>query len=617
MTNLFSPIKILFSSVFIFSSLSFCNDVFSKEVPKIKINTTNNKKTKEVEKIKPEKIKIEDITIKSKEEINKVFDIGVKLYESQKYDDSIKVFTKITEKFPGYGDAQYYIGLCNFSLGSYYKSIAYFLEANRIFEGSKMDAMFGASLSYLSSGYVDEARLALEKVIKESKDQELIDDAQNWLSTIDEQSLQKAKVELLTTDIRFREGVEYLDIQNYQKAEESFRASVLDKPNKPLPLYYLGNALYLREKYKEAIQTFEKIIIVDPNSKIAKDSRLYIRVIEDIEASSQYSKPLSFQITTGVIHDSNLSYSDTSEIIMSDMSGIINLGLDYNINNNVRSGYNYYASIFSGINDKIPNLTIQSSDFNIQKHSINVKTNYSFNNNLLTESEISGNWYLLGGNSFLLNGRISPKGYFYLNQNLVTVIQYLLDFNDYSFFKTRNSIDHTLDISQYFYFLEHSLWLKTAYVFKKTNANDQILRESGNLTDGNKYNLDYNFINSFIENNFILNLGFNNLPFNAKLKLEGKIAINNYDSNDLYRVTSPITNIATGNPENKLIKEVQKKRSDLLYSTGFNLSVPIYQNISAGLFYNYTNNTSNIKEDDYSSRSYEKHTSGINFTYDF
>ena len=106
MTNLFSPIKILFSSVFIFSSLSFCNDVFSKEVPKIKINKNKKKKTKEVEKIKPEKIKIEDITIKSKEEINKVFDIGVKLYESQKYDDSIKVFTKITEIFKGYGDAQ-------------------------------------------------------------------------------------------------------------------------------------------------------------------------------------------------------------------------------------------------------------------------------------------------------------------------------------------------------------------------------------------------------------------------------------------------------------------------------------------------------------------------------
>jgi hypothetical protein len=47
------------------------------------------------------------------------------------------------------------------------------------------------------------------------------------------------------------------------------------------------------------------------------------------------------------------------------------------------------------------------------------------------------------------------------------------------------------------------------------------------------------------------------------------------------------------------------------------LSVPVYTNLSANLFYNYLNNTSNIKIDDYAGRSYLKHTAGFNLNYDF
>lgn len=603
---------ILLSSVFSLILTLNTGIAFAKEPPKIKKTISNFSKTPNIPKLNKQEIKLT-----SKEDINAVFEIGVKLYEEQKYDESIEVFKKIVVKFPGYGDAQYYIGLCNFSAGNYYIAIAYFLEANRIFDGSKMDAMFGAGLSYLSSGYTEEAKTAFKKVIKNSKDKDLIEDTKNWMDSIDEQILQKEKVKLLTEDLDFREGIEYLDTQNYDKAEKAFLKTVQNKPSSALPMYYLGNALYLREKYQEAVQTFEKVILIDPNSKIAKDSNLYIRVIEEIEASSQYGKPLYLQLSTGLNYDSNLSYADTSDIIISDMGGNTSISAGYNINPNLKTEYDYYGNVFSGINDKLPNLISHSYDFNLQRHSINIKSNYAFAPNLLGEGDVSGNWYVLGGNSFLLNGRLSPKGYFYLTPNFITVIQYILDINNYSVFKTRNSIDQTLDLSQYFYFMNNNLWLRTAYVFKKVNANDQTLTQSGLLEDGNKYDLFYNLTNSMFSNDFLLSLGFNSLPFNSKLKLEGKLSFNNYDNEDVYRLTSPVTNLSTGTTENKSIKTIRKKRTDFLYGLGFNLSVPVYTNLSANLYYNYLNNTSNIKIDDYAGRSYLKHIAGFNLNYDF
>lgn len=162
------------------------------------------------------------IEVKTKQDIDKVFDIGAKLYEEQKYEEAIEIFKKITDKFPGYGDAHYYIGLSYFSIGKYYLSIASFLEANKIYGNTKYDALFGAGLSYLSSGYNDEARTAFQKVIRESKDQELVEDSKNWLNSIDEEVLQKEKLDLLTTDINFREALEYLDKQQYGRAEDAF-----------------------------------------------------------------------------------------------------------------------------------------------------------------------------------------------------------------------------------------------------------------------------------------------------------------------------------------------------------------------------------------------------------
>ncbi len=564
----------------------------------------------------PDKIKIPDIKINSKEDINKVFELGAKAYESQKYEDAIEVFKKIIEKFPGYGDAYYYIGLSYYGLGKYYLSIAYFLEANKIFGKTKLDALFGAGLAYLSSGYTDEARATFQKVARESRDNELVEDAKTWINSIDEQVLQKEKIELLTTDINFRQGIEYLDNQNYVNAERNFHKSLADKPNSLLSLYYLGNTLYLREKYKEAIETFEKIILIDPDSKIASDARLYIRVIEEINATLPNIRPYYFQSTLGTIYDSNLSYADSHDTIISDMAGTANLLAGYIFNNNFQAQYNYYGNIFSGINDKTPGLNIHSYDFNLQRHTTNAKFNYSILNNLLGEIDYNFNWYLLGGSSFLFNNHLSPKLNYYISPNLITVLQYNFDLNAYPAIKTRNNIEHSFELSQYFYLLNNRLWFRAGYNFQKINADDTLLSQSGLLNDGGKYNLEYNFTNSLVSNDLLFDTGLN-LLFNSRLRLNAKISFNNYDKPDIYRLTSPITNIATGKTEIKVIRNVEKVRQDILYNLGLGFSIPIYNNLSASLSYNFLYNHSNITNNDYIGRSYIKHLFGLNLTYEF
>jgi TolA-binding protein len=569
--------------------------------------------------IRGTELKTTDLKVNTKEDINKVFEVGVKAYDGQKYEDAIEIFRKITDKFPGYGDAHYYIGLSYFGLGKYYQAIASFLEANKIFGKNKLDALFGAGLSYLSSGYTDEARTAFQKVIKESTDLSLVEDAKNWINSIDEQILQKEKLELLTTDLSFREGIQSLDAQLYQDAEKAFRRSLQDKPGSVLSLYYLGNTLYLLEKYDESIETFEKVILIEPDSKIAEDARLYIRAIEEITAALPNSRPYFFQAVLGALYDSNLSYADQQDTIISDIAGNANLSAGYVFNNNFQAQYNYYGSLFSGINDQTPGLTIHSYDFNLQRHTANAKFNYTFFNNLLSEVDYNLSWYILGGNSFLFNNRITPKLNFYLSPNLITVLQYSLDINSYPVFKTRDSVDHSIDLSQYLYLFNNSLWFRLGYNFQKINANDQLQKQSGLLTDGNKYDLEYNFTNSLSSNDFSLDVGFNNLFYNSKLRLNGKLSLNNYDNPDIYKLTSPITNITTGETEIKVIKEKapDKKRFDLLYSVGLTYSIPVYTNLTASLTYSFLVNNSNITPADYIGRSYVKHLLGLNLTYEF
>lgn len=560
--------------------------------------------------------KKEKIELKTKEDINKVFDIGAKLYEEQKYEEAIEVFKKITDKFSAYGDAHYYLGLSYFSLGKYYLSIASFLEANKIYGNSKYDAVFGVGLSYLSAGYNDEARSAFQKVIRESKDEELIEDSKNWLNSIDEQVLQKEKLDLLTTDINFREGLEYLEKQEYNKAEKAFTKTLENKPSSLLGLYYLGNTMYLREKYKEAKEVFDKIILISPDSKIASDARLYNRVIDEISATLPENKPIFFQVSLGSLYDSNVSYSDTNDTIIGDISGVASASIGYNFNNNLQSRYSFYGNLFSSINDNTPNLNIFSRDFNLQRHTLNIKYNKNISEDILTEFDVFGNWFLLGGRNFLLNAKFNPRLNYYFSPNSVSVVQYTLDLNNYPEFNVRSGFSNSLDLSHYLYFLENNIWLRFGYNLQKNNANDYPQTQSGILSDGNQYDLVYNFTNSLLSNSLYADLGFN-LWLNSRLRISTGINFNSYDNQDIYKLTSPTTNITTGTTEERILKDTKKKREDLLYSFGINYSIPIYSAISANLNYNFLNNISNITANDYIGRSYNKHTIGLNLSYDF
>lgn len=560
--------------------------------------------------------KIESLKIRSKEDINKFFDLGSKAYEEQRFEEAIIYFRKIVEKFPGYGDAHYYLGLCQFSLGKYSSAIASFIDANKIFGNSKYDAVFGIGLSYLSLGYQEEARTYFRKVVNISNDPDLVNDAQNWLTSIEEESLQKEKLDLLSSDINFREGIEQLENQKYDKAEKAFKKVLLSKSNSSLALYYLGNTLYLLEKYKESKEYFEKILLIEPDSKISKDASLYIKVIDEISSSLVDNSPYTLQVSLGSLYDSNLPFSDKKDTIISDTALFTNVFASYTFNSNSEVSYSYYGNIFSGINDNTPNLDIKSSQFNLQRHLLSGKYSYSIYEKLLLETEASANWYLLGGNNFIVGGKLTPKLNYYYSPNIITSLQYKIELNEYPVFKTRSNLQHNIDLSQYFYLLNNQASLKLGYNYQKIFANDQPLTQSGKLKDGNTYDLIYFFSNSLSSNQLSLDFSFNSY-LNSRIKISNNLFFNNYDKEDKYLVTSPVTNIATLTTEPKVIKDITKKRYDIFYGLGVTTSIPIYSNITTNISYNFLNNTSNITSDDYIGRSYIKHIFNLSFSYDF
>jgi len=81
----------------------FCKPSFSAEIKAKKENDLTTSKIK----------------LNSKEDIENVFDLGVKAYNDGKYNLSISIFKLIIDKFPGYADAYYYIASAYYALGNY------------------------------------------------------------------------------------------------------------------------------------------------------------------------------------------------------------------------------------------------------------------------------------------------------------------------------------------------------------------------------------------------------------------------------------------------------------------------------------------------------------------
>lgn len=489
------------------------------------------------------------------------------------------------------------------------------MEADKIYDGKKMDAIFGAGLSYLSAGYLEEAKLSFQKVIKNSNDKYLLEESQNWLNTIEEQVLQKDKIKLLSEDIDFRTGIDLLEKENYSLAEDFFRKSLEKNPSSILILYYLGNTLYLQNKYNDAINIFEKIILIDSKSKIASDSKLYIRAIKEIVSSLNIG---GFQgtISVGSIYDSNISYNDKSNIIMADAGLNTDINLTYNFDNNLSFKYNFQLNNFSGINDNLPNLTFKSSNFNTQRHNLFSNFHTWLNKDIFGEIEYNGKLFLLGGNLFTISNSISPKFTYYINSNFITIIKYMLELNNYPDLETRNSLDAYIDLSQYIYLIDNNLWIKLNYNLQKIFANDFISTQKGFLTNGNEYILKYRFSNSLISNSLGVDIGFNSF-FNSKLIILTKMFINNYDNPDIYNLSIPVTNIENNITEIKTLTDLSKNRKDIRYLIGFSYIFPLQESLSLSISYNYVLNSSNISKDDYMSRSYEKQVGYINLVYSF
>lgn len=507
------------------------------------------------------------------------------------------------------------MGFCYFLSGNYYQSISSYLEANKIYDGSKWDAMFGAGISYLSIGYIEEAKIAFQRVVKNSKDNDLVEDAKNWLNSIDEQILQKNKIILLSENIDFRTGIEYLEKEKYELAEEFFRKAFEKDNSSSLILYYLGNTLYLLNKYNEAINTFEKVILMDPGSKIANDSKLYIKAIKEIILTLNI-KTFQSNISVGSFYDSNISYSDITDIIMSDAGLNLDLNFTYNFDSNLSFKYNFLSNNFSGINDNLKNLTFKSSNFNTQRH--NLFSNYHkwLDKNLLGEIEYNGRLFLLGGNIFTISNSISSKITYYINNNFFTIVKYMIELNNYPNLSTRNSIDNYIDISSYVYLMENNLWIKFNYNLQHILANDFISTQTGVLTNGNKYILNYRFSNSLLSNSVGVDIGFNTI-FNGKFNLITKMFRNDYQNPDIYNLSIPITNLENNKIELKNITNISKNRNDLRYLLGFNYTIPLQENLNLSISYNYILNSSNITKNDYIGRSYEKQIGYLNLTYSF
>ncbi len=79
-------------------------------------------------------------------------------------------------------------------------------------------------------------------------------------------------------------GKEAYNIREYAKAEEHFRRALAEDPVYGRAHYYLGNTLYKLNRQGEALESWQKAVLLDPDSESAEKARRKIAMIEEQNA---------------------------------------------------------------------------------------------------------------------------------------------------------------------------------------------------------------------------------------------------------------------------------------------------------------------------------------------
>jgi len=216
--------------------------------------------------------------------LNPTLEKGIGQYKHENYDEALATLKKAREEEPSSTLAAYYLGLTYKQLQQYKESVPPLREAV-----TNLPKIKGALIELIDSLY----QLGQ------------LDEARQWISEAERESIRPAQVAFLKGLVLIKDG-------NIPDAVDSFKtAKELDKTMAQACNYQIGIADLKANKFDEARKVFKDVVLVNPASNMANYANEYIDALSRREEAI---KPFRFSAGFAWQYDDNvvLQPADTS-----------------------------------------------------------------------------------------------------------------------------------------------------------------------------------------------------------------------------------------------------------------------------------------------------------------
>jgi len=203
-------------------------------------------------------------------------------------DRGIAYVQRSLEINPKFSEAYFKLGYAYYQLRDYEKSLEYYKRTNL---NSSMNVS-NMALAYYMNGDYGEALRQLRRALQINPNNQTARKNLPMVENAFNRNLQNMQTQQSDDPVHYYElGNLYVEQMNYTEALKNFNKATLLKPDYIEALVNKGNCHYMLKEYNDAVATFEEVLRINPNSKMANKnlSHLY-GLLGDTEKQQLYDR---------------------------------------------------------------------------------------------------------------------------------------------------------------------------------------------------------------------------------------------------------------------------------------------------------------------------------------
>lgn len=455
---------------------------------------------------------------------------GIKDFKAESYEEAVSSLQKARENDPKSSIAAYYLGLAYKALQDYEDAVIHLKDAVNM-EPDVKDARLEFAEAY-------------------------------YLLDMNEESLQQLEVaekeDVKPAYAAFLKGLVLSKLDKDKEAIDAYdKAKNMDPSLTQAANYQIGIALIKQGNAEKAAMTFNEIIIMDPNSDLARFANQYR---EALTRKAEIEKPLKLTLGAGWQYDDNVILKPSDQTVANGISGEKDtaytalLRLEYTANLSgplaVKAQYSAYYKDYQTLNS-----------YDVMSHTIALAPNYALRESMLNMLLIY-NYTWVDNDEYLRTETVSPGYSLMIGKNQMGQIGLRWQAKDFvkpplTADENRDSQDLAASLGWFYFYAGNNEFM---------NINYEINKED---TKGINW--------KYLGNKLNLNLS---IPLKDKLKFNG--------SAEIYQQQFEHVNT-----------NFLKKRRDRTYTGSALIAYEFYENADIQLQYTYIRGDSTIAVYDY------------------